>query len=97
MAPSTRQHHIRPIIVIVAGLVIGGCSSPVVREYQLIRSLVLPAERGDNSIIATTDRSKTSHPGVGDDLGVQLHRGRTRSRSDQALVLEPISPHEPQR
>ena len=96
MPPRTRHHHPRPIVVIVVGATIAGCSSAVVREYNLIRSLVLPARQGDDSIIAADD-SGTTHAGVGDDLGVQLHQTRTRLRSEQAIVLDPVLPAEPRR
>ena len=85
-----RQHQIRPTLVLMGVLILGGCTSAIVREVQLIHRLVIPSSPGDGSMISTrTDATNNAL------WSTRAARTVERGEPTQAIVPDALDPNDP--
>lgn len=87
---SQRQRQIRPGLVLAGVLILGGCTSAIVREIELIHRLVIPSSPGDGSVIATG-----SIPARDTLHSARADRAHAHPDAVHAIVPEGFDPNDP--
>lgn len=87
---APRQRQIRPGLALGGVLILGGCTSAIVREIELIHRLVIPSSPGDGSVISTR-----SIPARDTLHSARADRVRNRVDAVHAIALDRHDPSDP--